>query len=123
MLKLNKTYRIFRGKETTSGHNTMLSISESSKDPQTGEWKNDGWWSVCIEGVYPCERSDEVKFTPTAFTGISQREYKGKNYITVFADGKIEYKGQTYNCGDAVKPNQPNDGSQIVGITSEDLPF
>ena len=54
MLKLNKTYRIFRGKETTSGHNTMLSISESSKDPQTGEWKNDGWWSVCIEGVYPC---------------------------------------------------------------------
>ena len=122
MLKLNKTYRIYRGKTTTSGHNTMLSISESSKDPQTGEWRQDGWWSVCIEGVYPCERSDEVKFTPTAFTGISQREYKGKNYITVFADGKIEYKGQTYNCGDAVK-EAPTDKGQVIGITEDQLPF
>ena len=105
MLKLNKQYRIFRGKPTTSGNNTMLSISESTRDPKTGEWSNSGWWSVCVSGVYPCERSDDVKFTPTAFTGLSQREYNGKTYFTVFADGNIEYKGQTYKCGDTVREN------------------
>lgn len=121
MLKVKKTYRIFRGKVTTSGNNTMLSISESSKDPKTGEWKNDGWWSICINGTYPCEKEDGVTFTPTAFTSLSQREFNGKIYYTVFADGKIDYKGQTYNCGDA-PAETPVDKGQVIGLT-EDLPF
>lgn len=120
MLKLNKSYRIFRGKVTTGGNNTMLSISESTRDPKTGEWSNAGWWSVCVEGQYPCERADEVRFTPTAFTGISQREYNGKNYVTIFADGSIEYKGQTYKCGDTVQEAQ--DGFTVIK-SDEDLPF
>ena len=119
MLKLNKSYRIFKGKVTTGGNNTMLSISESARDPQTGEWTNAGWWSVCIVGQYPCERADDVRFTPTAITAVSQREYGGKTYYTVFADGKIEYKGSIYNCGDTVKES---DGFTEVKDDG-DLPF
>ena len=118
MFKANKTYRIFRGKVTTGGNNTMLSISESTRDAQTGQWTNNGWWSVCVSGVYPCERQDEVKFTPSAITGISQREYGGKNYYTIFADGKIEYKGQTYQCGDTV-----SEGGFTEVKDDGDLPF
>ena len=121
-MKVNRSYPVFRGKVTTSGKNTMLSISESSKNPQTGEWENAGWWSVCVFGAYPCEKEDKVKFTPTAFTAINQREYKGKQYYTIFADGKIEYKGQTYNCGDTVKDTPTEDKGQVIGMT-EDLPF
>lgn len=121
MLKANKTYRIFRGKVTTSGNNTMLSISESSKDPKTGEWKTEAWWNVCVSGAYPCERTDEVKFTPSALTAISQREYNGKVYYTVFADGTIDYKGQKYVCGDTVAEPKSDKG-QVIGLT-EDLPF
>ena len=119
MLKLNKSYRIFKGKVTTGGNNTMLSISESTKNPQTGEWSNSGWWSVCIVGQYPCERADDVRFTPTAITAVSQREYGGKTYYTVFADGTIDYKGQTYKCGEAVKES---DGFTVVKDDG-DLPF
>ncbi len=124
MLKLGKTYRIFRGKVTTGGKNTMLSISESSKDPQTGEWKNDGWWSVCVNGQFPCERTDEVKFTIDALTAVSQREYNGKNYITVFADGKIDYKGSVVDTknGEATKKEEAS-GAEIIGASAEDLPF
>ena len=122
MFKPKKTYRVFRGKTTTSGNNTMLSISESSKDPKTGEWKNDGWWNICISGSYPCERTDGVKFTPTAITAISQREYNGKAYYTIFADGKIEYKGNTYNCGDEVREAKEDKGT-VIGMTEDQLPF
>ena len=122
MLKVRKTYRIFRGKVTTSGNNTMLSISESSKDPKTGEWVNNGWWSVCVSGSYPCEREDGVKFTPTAITAVSQREYNGKQYYTIFCDGNIEYKGSTYACGDKVE-EAPADKGQVIGMTEDQLPF
>lgn len=121
MIKLDRAYRVYRGKVTTSGKNTMLSISESSKDPKTGEWKNEGWWSLCINGNYPCEKEDMVRFTPTAFTALSQRVFNGKIYYTVFADGKIEYKGQTYNCGDEVREAKEDKGT-VIGMT-EDLPF
>ena len=121
MLKLGKSYRIFRGKVTTGGNNTMFSISESSKDPQTGEWKNDGWWSVCVNGQFPCEKDDGVKFTIDAITSVSQRVYNGKTYITVFADGKCEYKGSVIDTktGNASKAAS---GGEIIGAT-EDLPF
>lgn len=122
MLKLGKTYRIFRGKVTTGGNNTMLSISESSKDPKTGEWKNQGWWSVCVNGQFPCERTDEVKFTIDAITAVSQREYNGKNYITVFADGKCEYKGSIVDTKSGASTAKEDSGGQIIGNT-EDLPF
>lgn len=120
-MKVNRSYSVFRGKVTTSGKNTMLSISESSKNPQTGEWENAGWFNICVSGAYPCEKDDKVKFTPTAFTSITQREYKGKQYYTIFADGTIEYKGNTYACGDKVK-EAPADKGQVIGMT-EDLPF
>lgn len=120
-MKINKSYRIYKGKVTTSGKNTMLSFSESSKDQKTGEWKTDGWWNVCINGAYPCEKDDGVKFTPTAITAISQREYGGKIYFTIFADGTIEYKGNTYVCGETVKETTADKG-QIIGMT-DDLPF
>lgn len=123
MLKLGKSYRIQRGKVTTGGNHTMLSISESTKNQQTGEWENGGWWSLCVNGQYPCEREDGVRFTPSAFTAISQRDYNGKTYYTIFADGDIDYKGSTYKCGDTVKESAPkNNGFEVIG-NSEDLPF
>ena len=121
MLKVGKAYRIFKGRVTTGGNNTMFSISESSKDPQTGEWKNDGWWSVCVNGQFPCERTDDVRFTVDAITAVSQREYNGKNYITVFADGKCEYKGQLIDTKSG-KSEQTDKGGEIIGST-ESLPF
>ena len=90
MLRTGKAYRIFRGKVTTNGDHTMLSISESTKDPKTGEWTNGGWWTVCVEGVYPCERNDNYRYTIEKITGISQREYNGKNYVTIFAEGQMD---------------------------------
>ena len=90
MLKLGKTYRIFRGRVTTGGDHTMLSISESTKDPKTGEWHTESWWSVCVEGSYPCERNDNYRYTIEKITGVSQREYNGKNYVTIFAEGKMD---------------------------------
>lgn len=122
MLRLNKSYRVFQGKVTTSGNRTTLKFSESTKDPKTGEWHTDAWWEVCVSGEYPCDRNDGVKFTPTAFTAVSQREYNGKKYYTVFADGTIEYKGNTYTCGDKVDFSLKDSGAEVVGMT-EDLPF
>lgn len=90
MLKLGKTYRVFRSKVTTNGDHSMLSISESAKNPKTGEWESQGWWSICIEGVYTCERNDNYRFTLEKITGVSQREYNGKNYVTIFAEGKMD---------------------------------
>lgn len=121
-MKIKRSYPIYKGKVTTSGKNTMLSFSESSKNPKTGEWETSGWWSVCISGAYPCEKEDKVKFTPTAITAITQREYNGKTYYTVFADGKIEYKGNTYNCGDEVREAKEDKGT-VIGMTEEQLPF
>ena len=122
MFKPKKSYRVFRGKVTTSGNNTMLSISESSKDPRTGEWKNEGWWNVCVTGAYPCEKGDDVRFTPSAITSISQREYNGKVYYTIFADGTITYKGETRPCNDTPKEEPHVDKGQVIGKV-EDLPF
>lgn len=112
MLRLGKTYRIFKGKKTTGGGHTMLSISESTRDQQTGEWKNEGWWSICVEGEYPCERGDNYKFTLEKITGISQREYNGKNYVTVFAEGQMDTGNGRSN----------PDGFEPVANT-EELPF
>ena len=90
MLRTGKAYKVFRGKVSAKGDHTNLTISESTKDPVTGEWKTDAWWTVCVPGVYPCERNDNYRYTIEKITSISQREYKGKNYVTVFAEGQMD---------------------------------
>lgn len=122
MLRLNKPHRVFRGTVTTSGKKTKLSVSVSNRDQQTGEWSSE-WWTVYVDGVYPCEKEDEVKFTPTAITAISQSQYKGQTYYNIFADGSIEYKGATYKCGDTPQPQSKGEVVGKVDVTEESLPF
>lgn len=120
MIKIGREFRPYRSKvwHNADTSTTDFSVQDSRKEGDS--WVNGEWYTVRIDGDFPCEKGDGTTVELTKINGVQAKPYNGKTYVTIYAEAVVRKNGKSLTSVDT-KANKAF--AEATGFDTEDLPF
>lgn len=121
MIKIGREFRPYRSKvwHNADTSTTDFSVQDSRKEGDS--WVNGEWYTVRIDGDFPCEKGDGTTVELTKINGVQAKPYNGKTYVTIYAEAVVRKNGKALTSVDT----QANKAfAEATGFDdTSDLPF
>lgn len=120
MIRVGKAFKPYRSKVWHNDDSATTDFSVQDSRKVNDQWVNGEWYTVRIDGDFPCERGDGTEVEITEITGVQSKPYNGKTYVTIYAKATVRKNGQAVGSVDT-KANK--EFADATGFDTNDLPF